>query len=344
MVDATEQLRSRLEELFEAPEVVTMATSIVGSADPGALAERAVAITEELAGASCATLLHASFSLGAVFGWELANGARVATKLHAPKAEERELRAAYGVMAELGEGGFPCPRLLAPPARVGESLVVLSSWLDVEEAPPSSEAAGARARAGAFARLVREASASEHASELRPPDPLASPFPSPHSAIFDFEATRAGAEAIDRIGQWTAEELGRCEGPLVVTHGDFCAHNVLLAGDEVAAVFDWDSLHRERRAIALGVAALASGFDTRRALDPPPTARWVNAFLAAYEAEAGALDELDARTARVAALRTFAYMARCQQAYADANGRDRADFPFPTRLATFEAELGVAAA
>lgn len=341
--DAVSQLLAEVERQLADPDREKIARAIVGATDRERLAQRVVELTERLAGGEPKVLLHASFSLGAVFGWRLADGEEVGLKLHAPGAAEepkaRELRAAYSIMNDLSDAGFACPRLLAPLLEVEDTLAAAMSWHPVEETEPARWQTSAAIRAQAFAELERLASAHARSAEIRATPTLVSPFPAPHSPVFDFDATREAGAAIDAIGTRTAAALRERDDPEVVFHGDFCAHNVRVRDDEVALVLDWDSLERGGRAHGIGAQALASGFDTRRAMDEPPTAAWVEAFLDAYQSAALPLSSDALEAARLSALRTFAYIARCQQSYATANGRAVDEFPFPRELARFEREL-----
>lgn len=338
MTSAREALLARLAEVASVPERRRIASSIVDFESRDALVDRVIALTERLAGSAPCALLHASFSMGAVFGWALEDGTRVLLKQHPRQAALAPLEASYALMDALAAIGFPCPMLRAGPLDDGGALVVLMGWLDASETPPSSTDAELRARACAFARLVRVGSANPHAGALARAPGLAKPWPPPHSPVFDFEASREGAEAIDAIGAWTADALTARNPSIVVAHADWTAHNVWLDGDAVSAVYDWDSLHREDHAVSVGVAALASGFDTRRAFAPPPTAAWVEGFIRAYRDASDALSDDDARAAKVAALRTYAYLARCQHALAWARRAD-APYPFAAGLERFAREL-----
>ena len=76
-------------------------------------------------------------------------------------------------------------------------------------------------------------------------------WPRPHSKLFDFRATQAGAEYIDEIAR-AARERMHTVGEVVIGHGDWRAEHVRFVGDRPVAAFDWDSLCKVQSLSSLG--------------------------------------------------------------------------------------------
>lgn len=58
------------------------------------------------------------------------------------------------------------------------------------------------------------------------PGSLATSPPTPHSPVFDFEATSAGAEWIDALATEAAAVIAAAPAPEVVVHADWRADNI----------------------------------------------------------------------------------------------------------------------
>ena len=81
-------------------------------------------------------------------------------------------------------------------------------------------------------------------------------YGTPHSPLFDFERTGAGAESIDDLARRAKTVHDRDTSPLVVAHTDWSARNVRFDEDGLLAIYDWDSLALVKEATALGQAAM----------------------------------------------------------------------------------------
>ena len=148
-------------------------------------------------------------------------------------------------------------------------------------------------------------------------------FPEPHSRLFDFEATRAGAEWIDAL----AAEARRAPlvGDRVVGHFDWRVEHARFEGGSLVAAYDWDSLHCELEPIMVGANAHAFTADwteePRRdprsgpAARPAPTEDEIRAFIADYEeARGGPFDAAERRLVAASCVYSIAYTARCGHA------------------------------
>jgi hypothetical protein len=249
-------------------------------------------------------------SVGATFGLSLQGGSRVALKVHTLYLDPEFFREVQQVQAALVEAGFPAPRPVRSTDRVS-----VEEWVDRGEFRDAHEGDVRRAMASTLARLVELASRGvrPRRASLHPEGDL---WPKPHNALFDFEATAAGAEWIDAIGAQAAavERVGR----EVVGHLDWAAKHVRFDEElQPTAVYDWDSITTELEPVVAGQAA--ASFTYTEELDLPvarwPTPNESGAFLAEYERARGAeFDERARRTAGAACVYLLAYASRCHHA------------------------------
>jgi hypothetical protein len=266
-------------------------------------------------------IAHAEFfeaGVGSAHGVLLADGSRVVIKLHRPDRSIAFLRAAQAVQRVLAESGFPCPRPLVGPEPLGAGLASAESLLDEGEYADAHEPAVRRAMATSLARLVdrcrpfvRLPGLGENAMKI-PPGEL---WPIPHDGRFDFAATTAGAEWIDDSARRARMILdGTPSGDTVVGHTDWRAQNMRFAGEEISAIYDWDSLAVEREPALVG--SVAHGFTSNWAQPPVgrqlPTLEEAEGFISDYEDARGAVFSLaERRAARAALVYSMTYTARC---------------------------------
>ena len=258
-----------------------------------------------------AEIFHFGCSVGATFGLRLRDGSRVALKLHKLFRDVGYFREVQRVQAALVGAAFPAPR----PIRADPGVTV-EEWVDAGVFRDAHDAAVRAAMASVLFRLTALASASgvrPRRASLRPEGAL---WPKPHNALFDFEATAAGAEWIDEIGT-RASAVDRA-GREVVGHFDWAAKHVRFDGQlRPTAVYDWDSVSTDLEPSVAGQAAASYTYTAE--LDRP-VARWPApaesaAFLADYERAGGAsFEPAERRTAGAACVYLLAYAARCHHA------------------------------
>jgi len=278
---------------------------IFGTHDPDAVAQA----FEEAVGAPVADAVFYEVSVGAVAGLVLADGRRVVVKAHRPNVRLDYLEAATAVQRTLAAAGFPAPRPLARPQRLGNGCVTVEELLDAGERRDAHDPAVRTAMARALAGLVElaPAHAGLDGGLLRDSSEL---WPVPHSRLFDFDATRRGTEWID---EFAARARSDPAGDTVVGHGDWSVKHFRFAGDEITAVYDWDSLVRTDEPRIVGQAAAthpATWYLPVAVLATPDEAR---AFVAEYEEARGrAFTREERRRLGAAATYVVAYGARCE--------------------------------
>jgi hypothetical protein len=149
-------------------------------------------------------------------------------------------------------------------------------------------------------------------------------WPKPHSKLFDFEATQAGAEEIDALARVALRQMAPT-GRLVLGHCDWRAEHVRFEDDRPVAAFDWDSLCKEYEPMLVGFIAHAFCADwTRSDYAQAPTLDEARAFLAAYEAaRGGPFERAERALCRAAFAYSVGYTARCGHAF----GKRERDMP-----------------
>ena len=281
---------------------MTLEAKIFGDEDP---VHAIVALLDE----DPAETLFVEASVGVVAGFRLADGRGVVVKVHQPHVSAAYLKSMHTVQCALADAGFPVPRPLGGPWPIARGYATVDELLDRGERRDGHAASVRRAMARALARLI----------ELAPDvdgidggilERTTAVWPRPHNPIFDFEATRRGTEWID---EYAERSRSRPVGRLVVGHGDWSVKHFRFAGDEITAIYDWDSLIRTDEPRIVGQAAAthpATWYTPTTVLATPDEAR---AFVAEYEDARGRSFTPEER-ARLAAAATYnvAYGARCE--------------------------------
>jgi hypothetical protein len=285
---------------------------------PDAIAAALDAYCRRALGAPIDATEFTAAGVGSVHGLRLADGRRVVVKVHPRRSSPGHLEAMQAVQRELAAAGFPAPEPLAAAEPLGHGIAVTETLLDSGGRADAHDPAIRRAMATALARLVALcrpltglSGLREHLMAIRPGEL----WPVPHDGRFDFEATAAGAEWIDRIAARARRARDREVGDVVVGHTDWRVENMRFAGGAVSAVYDWDSLAIQREPVlAGGVAHLfTSDFTAGPEWIQLPTLGEALAFVADYEAARGEPFGADERAvARAVLLYAMAYTARCE--------------------------------
>jgi len=281
---------------------------VLGTADPDAIRDRVLEFEPE-----AVEIFFFSVSVGATYGVLLRDGSRRAVKVNVLFEDPVYFADLQRLQSALRERGYPAP---APVRRSG--AVVVEEWLDAGAFRDGHEPEVRQAMAVELARFVELSTATG----IRPRRPFLrsagsnSPWPKPHNALFDFEATRAGAEWIDEIA--AAARSVEEAGPEVVGHMDWAVKHVRFDDElRATAVYDWDSVTSDCEAFVAGTAAAAFTYTEEL---PHPVPRWPaleesEAFLEEYERARGApFAAPERRAARAACVYLVAYAARCHHA------------------------------
>lgn len=246
---------------------------------------------------------------------------RVVVKVHRPHLS-RHVAAATRAHGALHAAGLPVPAsLLAVPVPLGRGVATVDEWRS-EGATIDVRPAGRRRAIAVACVEISEALRPDLFGDLSPT--FTGRYRPPHSAIFDFEATTAGAawidaaadEALEYKRQARANEVGQ----LTVLHTDLRPENVLLrvtTGAEAVAttIFDLDSLELDAEPWLVG--GVARAFSTNWSETDPmlPTVDEINAFIVDYESARRCPFTADERQlASSGVTYALAYSARCEHA------------------------------
>jgi Phosphotransferase enzyme family len=286
---------------------------------PAAIGAAVERFCERALGAPVASAEFFAPSVGSVHGVRLADGRRVVVKVHPPRASVAHLEAMQAVQRHLAAAGFPAPMPLARPSPLGRGVATAETLLDRGAPPDGGVPAQRRAMAAGLAELVALARPLTGLAGLReslmapPPGAL---WPNPHDGRFDFAATAAGAEWVDRVATTARAIRDRAPaGEEVVGHTDWRAEHLRFEGGALTAVHDWDSLALVAEPALVGAVAHAFPANWALAEPPgPPTKEAALAFVADYEAarEGGPFTAAERARARAALVYAMAYTARCE--------------------------------
>ena len=212
---------------------------------------------------SVADFLFYESSQGAVFGMQLSDGRRVVLKAHQPDRPLDFLSAMYKVQHYLADHDYPCPRPLLGPAPIGyghatvEELIDTGVYADAHDPTIRRRMAEMLAQLASLTRNFRNIQGLQSTARgQRLPEGVL--WPTPHSRIFDFEATTPGAEWIDALARKARQALAHGVGEMVIGHTDWSVKHFRFQDSQngkVCVIYDWDSLALERETIIVGEAA-----------------------------------------------------------------------------------------
>lgn len=287
------------------PEAV-VERSIFGTVDPERIWELVLEACPEAV--DCFAF---EVSVGALFGLRLRDGSRVALKIQRAR-EIASLEAVQRVQAHLVERRFPCPEPLGV-----RGAATVEQWNSRGIYRDAHDPAVRRVLARYLARLFSLTHELQPLAGLEPffPPPDGPLWPAPHNALFDFQATAAGAEWIDEIARAAKPLRDTGAGKLVIGHGDWTVKHFRFAGFHPTVIYDWDSLNTDYETVFVGNSAASFTYTERLPVEVWPTATEARAFLADYEQERGhPFTPEERRAAGAAAVYSRAYSARCTHA------------------------------
>jgi hypothetical protein len=260
-----------------------------------------------------AEIFYFAASVGALFGVRLRDGSRVAIKVNKLFTDEHYFDEVQQLQGMLADAGYPAPR---PVRRI--DTVTVDEWLDDGEYRNAHEPDVRRAMTRELVRFHRLATATglrPRRAFLRPDGAL---WPKPHNALFDFEATAAGAEWIDEIAATARTIADKRAGAEVVGHTDWSAKHLRFNPHlDATALYDWDSVTSDLELDLVGTAAGSFTYTEELGDDVAvwPSTAESQAFIAEYEEERGEPFDDDEREATQAAcVYLRAYAARCHHA------------------------------
>jgi hypothetical protein len=289
------------------PAVVHRA--IHGTEDPERIAGQLLDLVQETLGVAVVGGRFHATSVGSVTGVALADGRDVVVKAYQPRWSLPFVAAVVEAQTVLHLSGISCALPLAPPSPLGEGLATIESHLADPGPTTTFGPAERRASAEGLAALIAAAPDLEGLRAHPMSEPTGGLYPTPHSPLFDFEATTAGAEWID---EHAAAASGHTEGGRrVVAHTDWSARNVRLSATGVRAVYDLDSLSSTTLPAALAGAAMSWRAFGDTSDGPAPGVDEAEAWLADHPEP---LTDEERRAFWAHALFHLAYTSRCEHA------------------------------
>jgi hypothetical protein len=250
----------------------------------------------------------------------LDDGQSVFLKAWSPATSRTSLESVHVIQNALADQGFPAPRVLVPPRAFMAGNGAVMEWCERGTQVDAHSVLVRRAMATSLAQLVALATPFADLPDLPRHDyPSNGAFGRPHNVLFDFHATRLGAEWIDEIAIASAHIAQRAPNILVVGHRDWSMHNVRVQYDAnanpvMSAVYDWDSLGVARETDIVGIAAATFTVTWDLEVVPRfPTRDEMAAFVANYEDAAGRrFSAGEWECIGAAATYVLTYVARCE--------------------------------
>lgn len=316
--------------------------TIVGERRAGSIAEQLRALVRRSLAAEVTDCSYDHVSVGITLELRLDDGRRCVLKACRDGSEDP--REALRVQAHLAAQGFPAPAVLAPPQPCVGAQVYLVEAIDRGESV-RYDAQIRDMMAREYARLVTLAQGIDPRPALVDRTPQGDRlWPTPHSVLFDFEATRDGATPIDALASAAQARLQQRRQAPVIAHCDWSLQNVSIREGRLVGVFDWDSVYLVPELFAVAGAAVFHAHDWRigpdeAAHDFYPGPEPALAFAEVYARARGLRwDDDDRATLHAALVYCLGYQARCEHALEpDEVG------PAQRRLMRFAEAFGLAA-
>jgi hypothetical protein len=259
-------------------------------------------------------------SVGSTHGIQLEDNRNIVIKIRPPPEtnpdlsfDQKSLETICAVMAWLADRKYPCPRIFLGPTPLARGLATVEELLERGQRGNGFEPQCRKRIASGLAELIEllrsfkgDVSCLKH---FQRGDSL---YPQPHSKLFDFEKTTAGAEWIDAFAR-RARQAESHDGPPVLGHTDWRVEHLRFENGKIVATYDWDSLALRPETELVGLSA--HGFTADWALEGVrriPTAGDIRAFVADYEtAHARSFTKRERQSLFAHCVYFIAYGARC---------------------------------
>jgi len=309
----TRWLRDEVRKSFVAPWNAMVENSVFGPLDADEIVDALDAACRTTLGSALREGFLYEVSVGVVIGCQLDDGRRIVAKGYQPRWTSPFLTAVKRIQTALHEEGYPCAQPLDVELRVGNATLLVESVLPDPGKSALTDVTRDALATGLADLIGRGRAMDEPDLALHPLRvPFDGPFREPHSPIFDFPATRTGAEWLEDIALRARAILEEDTSPLVIAHTDWSSRNVRVDDRGPIAVYDWDSLALvpESEAVAIGATTWSKSGRTN---DPTPGATDIERYLEMYEARRGTpLTDVQRRAYRAAVVAVMAYTARCE--------------------------------
>ena len=262
--------------------------------------------------------------IGSTHGIQLEDGRDVVIKVRPPAEtnpylsfDRTSLESICRVMKWLTDRGYPCPKPILGSTSLAKGLATVEEFLDRSEHGNGFEHECRKLIATGLAELIRLLRSFEgEVSCLKHFQRSESLYPQPHSKLFDFEKTAAGAGWIDNFAE-RARQAEAHEDKPVLGHGDWRVEHLGFREGKIVATYDWDSLAFCTETELVGVSAHGFTADwTLEAVRRIPTADDIRAYVADYERARGQpFSALERKSLFAHCVYCIAYSARCAHSF-----------------------------
>ena len=284
-------------------------------------------------GSAPADKLFTTGHLSLVMGLRLSDGQEVVIKARHPAPR---LSGCYVAQTKVHATGFACPQPLVPPAPLGALSASAERYVPGGQ-PLAATPLASELSASALAQLLACAPTPAELPSVEPAPPWAAwdhgeqgVWPVPDDRDADLNA-HPGPQWLDDLGQRVRARLTNSPSPAVIGHIDWEAQNLRWIGEQLLAVYDWDSIAARPEATIVGLAAAvhtASGESLTDATDEQ-----IETFLSAYDQARGRNFSTNERElAWAAGLWVRAFNAKKDSLDGDGPSVDRLAAEAPRRL------------
>ena len=327
--------------------------SILNTGEPREISAMLIDAIRSHTGNKPTDLLFYQAGNGMVLGAALSNDATIVAKVHQPNRSIEALRAQRLIQSRAKRAGIPAPQPISGPVEFGRGLLTIDAYdesgVSCADLPSSTPIrrlfAEALVAIGELGVDLVDEPALTRASSIA----LGCLYQTPHSPIFDFDATLSGAEWIDDLAAEALEGIDGIDraGPLkrIVSHSDLRAENVRIDSSlqRLAVIWDWDSVESATEAWHVGNTARAFSLHFFRNggegadIGLPGVADMLG-FIDDYQAaRSSPFSDDELRAALCHVQHALAYSARCEHALTVSQGQVRWTPGFSDRLREFTA-------
>lgn len=291
---------------------------VLGQRDPQEFADSISDAFRKINLSSPESCLFRAYSVGVVLGLKLESGEKVGAKVHPVSRRRDFLEAVTEAQSHLAATGFPAPRPIAPVITFGDRLMTIEEWRDEGELRDPHIPAVRATMADYLYRTADALSSFSEDPRLENPLQWHEPerlWPVPHNVLFDFERFAQAGDWIDSIAR-VAKPVATLKGGPLAGHMDWSAKHFRFTGDNVSAIYDWDSLAAESETTIVGNAAATFTYQEELDIERAPSTADILGFVADYEKARGSpFDEEETRAVCAQAIYLLAYGARCEVSY-----------------------------
>lgn len=301
-----------------------LSSSIIGTDDPEDIAHLINQLASSLLQFHNPVCFRFEISVGAVFFFQNDDGRQALIKILSPDVSFSDTQARAAFQGYLRRRGFPCPGLPAQPVQAEGLAVVAEDYLDSGRAADGHDKHDREIMARGLVQLIELGKAYADIDHF-PTDTLlykdGQLWPKPHNVLFDFSHNTEGASWIDEIAEQHKLPDNSFISPKVIGHMDWSAKHCRVEGNQLAAVYDWDSTALVPETRVVGNAMVNFTYVENTGAKITPNLDEMAAFLSAHEIARGQqFSEQEIHEIISTAYYGLAYTARCEHSIDDGTG------------------------